>query len=1103
MARTSPVNGFTVQRQVALHEGREVYHSPALLRGKWGLCVRRILHRDIVSGRNGRRALLRLLCLLAPIHFCAVPPAAADVYKCARADGSAAYSDTPCDPNAERAQVETAPEQSSPTHSGLVIQSAAYVSPRNGRELDVTSQLNSMCPSAAGSCTLRCGNQLAGDPDFGQRKYCRISYRCGGGNTQELRIQEGGTLQLSCPHQGALVAANPGIATPKPLSSANTGPLITPAREADRLVNLVREGSIEKLAAYLATPGVDINARPDVDKALLDYAAEQNQVAVATWLLDHGANVNGEQRTGRHVGLTALHRAAFFGSFEVAQLLIARGADVNADRSRGTTPLFYAASGGHGQIVELLLKNGADIEARTGAGQTAVSTAAQQGHLDIINLLEAHGAIVTGDQALSEAAFNEHADVVRYLLGHDQSQMAKDKAMRFAVLAANPRTDGASLDLVSMLIAAGADVNNTVNAAPNTPLMMAKRAELRELLLAHGALDFAAVRARQTGTAPAPAPVSANALAFGTAPIESGPVPPGQAQGTPSAVPPTAPATPAQERLATQLFTAWNPVTAATTTQIDWEQGAKLEAGSFVHDLDPNNPGWSPTHPKWNTMLALVASDLAADLTSESGRWKAQIEDVMVGQFAQRLTAQELRDLTHYFSGDTGKRYLAFEAEIAPLDTHVMRSLLQRDPVPASTRPPESVLKERLRLLSLSTNAQLTQAWFDEAQRTHGDTSGFQAYGFLAGATAITQGPALDAIGERYAADLGAFESFNKTPLAHRFYAAFGAASLAIAPLMQSFMGSFQHAEQAKYGERWESAYRTTVVESDRAAAALAAARRPTTMPNPGTVLQECQDCPKMIVLPGGTFRMGSPDDESGRPKSGPFPSLIQEGPVHEVQISSFAVGIYKVTRREFNLFVKETGYRHLEGGWPQPQEYQQNDDHPVVGVVDQDIAEYLRWLVRKSGLPYRLPSEAEWEYAARAGTEGPHYWGADMSKACEYENLADESFRRTAPYANKWSSVLTCDDGFAYTSPVGHFKPNPFGLYDMLGDASEIVADCMHHEDYSHAPVDGSAWLKTPCTGLMVRGGNWATSNPRVAQRSFQQQRSPNNGFRVARSLP
>lgn len=277
--------------------------------------------------------------------------------------------------------------------------------------------------------------------------------------------------------------------------------LATPASagEAEKLVNLVQGGSTGQLAAYLATPGADINARPEVDKALLDYAAEQNQVAVATWLIDHGADVNGQEQGGRH--LTPLHRAVLFDSFEVGRLLIARGAQVNANRGRGMTPLLYAASSGHARMVELLLQSGADPETGGSADQTPLSEAAKKGNLEIIKILESHGASLKHDRALSEAAMNQHPDTVSYLLDHDQFQDSKDEALRFAVIAANSRTETASLDMVSTLLAAGANVNNTFHGALNTPLMMANRAELRELLLAHGALDIAAVKAVRAGQA--------------------------------------------------------------------------------------------------------------------------------------------------------------------------------------------------------------------------------------------------------------------------------------------------------------------------------------------------------------------------------------------------------------------------------------------------------------------------------------------------------------------------------------------------------------------------------------------------------------------------
>jgi hypothetical protein len=119
------------------------------------------------------------------------------VYKCAQPDGSIKYSDAPCSPSAERIQLENRHQTSASTFSAPTILSAAYASPRNGRSFDVTSQLRSMC--VGGACLVHCGNQLAGDPDFGQGKYCAISYQCGGGDArQQLHLREGETYRLAC-----------------------------------------------------------------------------------------------------------------------------------------------------------------------------------------------------------------------------------------------------------------------------------------------------------------------------------------------------------------------------------------------------------------------------------------------------------------------------------------------------------------------------------------------------------------------------------------------------------------------------------------------------------------------------------------------------------------------------------------------------------------------------------------------------------------------------------------------------------------------------------------------------------------------------------------
>lgn len=167
----------------------------------------------------GQALLLFLLVTLATVHAL---PAAAAVYKCVAGDGSTTYSDIPCASNAEHVDVQTAVSRASSDISAPEITSAAYVSPRNGRALDVTNQLRSQCAGGPASCIVNCSNQLAGDPDFGQRKYCQITYQCGDGRLQEVRILEGGRSTLSCAPANA--TPGPSLVDRQPLTPrCNTG----------------------------------------------------------------------------------------------------------------------------------------------------------------------------------------------------------------------------------------------------------------------------------------------------------------------------------------------------------------------------------------------------------------------------------------------------------------------------------------------------------------------------------------------------------------------------------------------------------------------------------------------------------------------------------------------------------------------------------------------------------------------------------------------------------------------------------------------------------------------------------------------------------------
>ena len=238
----------------------------------------------------------------------------------------------------------------------------------------------------------------------------------------------------------------------------------------------------------------------------------------------------------------------------------------------------------------------------------------------------------------------------------------------------------------------------------------------------------------------------------------------------------------------------------------------------------------------------------------------------------------------------------------------------------------------------------------------------------------------------------------------------------------------------------------------------------------PGEVFRDCEECPEMVVVPAGNFMMGSPRGDRGRFGGVTDDRWMKEGPQHSVTIPrAFAVGRFEVTVREFGHFAADVGRRDIGGcepGW-QAQEDEQSARHPRACVNWFDVQFYLRWLSTKTGHTYRVLSEAEWEYAARAGTQTRYPWGDDASR--DYANYgAERCCEGLAEGADRWVE----------TSPVGSFPPNGFGLYDMSGNVWEMTGDC-YHPNYTGAPADGSAWRDGDCADHMRRGGSWR-SNPR-----------------------
>ena len=251
----------------------------------------------------------------------------------------------------------------------------------------------------------------------------------------------------------------------------------------------------------------------------------------------------------------------------------------------------------------------------------------------------------------------------------------------------------------------------------------------------------------------------------------------------------------------------------------------------------------------------------------------------------------------------------------------------------------------------------------------------------------------------------------------------------------------------------------------------------------PGKSFSDCAECPEMVVVPAGSFTMGSPASEEGR--------YDDEGPQHRVTISQpFAVGRYEVTFSEWDACVSAGGcnrHRPDDEGCGRGR-------RPVMNVSWDDAKSYVSWLSRKTGKRYRLLTEAEWEYAARAGTTGPFHFGNTISTdRANYDGNYTYGPGRKGVYREK-------------TVPVGSFPANRFGLHDVHGNVWEWVEDCWH-DSYAGAPSDGSAWTTGgECSDRVLRGGSWIHS-PRYLRSAFRVGygtgvRYDVNGFRVARTL-
>jgi formylglycine-generating enzyme required for sulfatase activity len=273
---------------------------------------------------------------------------------------------------------------------------------------------------------------------------------------------------------------------------------------------------------------------------------------------------------------------------------------------------------------------------------------------------------------------------------------------------------------------------------------------------------------------------------------------------------------------------------------------------------------------------------------------------------------------------------------------------------------------------------------------------------------------------------------------------------------------------------------------------------------------KDCEDCPEMAALPAGEFMMGSPESEFERRES--------EGRPRRVVIAGrFAIGRFEITVDQFSAFITDTGmtvgdqcrkiveFSGTSARWGSPEAsfrqpgFEVTGKHPAVCMSWHDAQAYVAWLRRRTGKAYRLPTEAEWEYAARAGTRTGYSFGDDPSELCAYAKFADLGSRFG------WHGGCRSDMATYGTVPVGSLKPNPWGLFDVHGNAWEWVEDCWT-PNALEIPTDGSAFLHAGCEIGVIRGGSWAAGFGRVRSATRwptpAAERYHHIGFRVALSL-
>ena len=803
-------------------------------------------------------------------------------------------------------------------------------------------------------------------------------------------------------------------------------------------------------------------------KTPLMIAARVDARAAVKSLISRGADINAKDTSD----LTPLHEAAWTNARKTAEWLISQGADVKAINFRHVTPLHLAARTNAREIAERLTARGAEVNAKDNAGRTPLHAAAESNARETAVWLIAKGALVNakdgyGDTPLHAAA-RANAWQTAVLLRPSRTDIdARDLGDRTPLHEAVLTN---SLEMAGWLVARGADVNarDHVGKTPLDRAVELGRADMERMLSDNGGLTAqeekkARDRARllaSSGNRHLGRPFSADKRddSVGWTDLHYA-------------------ALLNLPRVVEALIDEGMAVDVRLTGRLSYgsELMRKLGSLGFGRNItgslaDGHTPlmlaAYADAH---GAAAALIAR--GADVNGQDKNGLTPLHHAAKGsarETANLLVRRDAKINANDLARNTPLHYAAQRnaREVAEL------LVAGGATIDATNSKGETPLHWAVRRGARGMAKWLIDRDADiEAKRDGGDTPLHSAAVLALSVTAewlVGQG-----------ADVNATNKIGETPLDHAI--ASGSA------LTEATLRRLDGLTGREIRERAERE----------------------TQPNEGTPRtfrdRDCDECPLMVKVPAGEFMMGAPKWEPE--------SHLSQMPQHWVTIPApFAVSKYEVTVDEYRHFVKDTR-RRTEGGcgnwisrskkwqqlphrrWNSPGFAEtQTGKHPVVCVSWEDAQAYAKWLSRKTNRMYRLLTEAEWEYAARAGTTGPFHFGETIST--DLANYDGDFIYNNSPkgeYRKK-------------TVEVGIFQENDFGLHDMHGNVWEWVEDC-YNVGYTGAPDDGSAWKSGECSERVLRGGSWLVKpkNLRSANRGRKAPdfRSYIYGFRVARSLP